>query len=256
MRVLSGKGLLLWLLAVFLCPYCQKELECYDCGSTNTVSGNKPPVANAGNDQTIALPVNQVTLNGSKSTDPDNNISGYEWTSISGPSKVKITNVNSFETTASNFVEGTYQFELKVTDALGLFSTDTIVITVNGTNVAGPRWTRLHSLPEYEFFLGSNHINFLIGIHDKVFAVSKNGTFWYYNSQSDTWSKRGDVPSYMASSNYSVVFSVNNSAYLIGNGTCRQFNTVTDQLTTRTNAPVGPDHVDYSVPIEIGNKVN
>ena len=35
---------------------------------------NHPPVANAGTDQTVTLPTNSVNLDGSGSTDPDNNI--------------------------------------------------------------------------------------------------------------------------------------------------------------------------------------
>ncbi|MBD0294286.1 MAG: hypothetical protein ICV84_03650 [Flavisolibacter sp.] len=58
----------------------------------------------------------------------------------------------------------------------------------------------------------------------------------------------------MASSNFSVVFSINNIGYIIGNGTCRQYNIVTNQWTTKNNAPVGANHVDYSVPLVIGNK--
>lgn len=53
---------------------------------------NRPPVANAGSDQTITLPTNTVSLNGSVSTDPDNNITGYVWTKISGPSSFNIAN--------------------------------------------------------------------------------------------------------------------------------------------------------------------
>jgi K319L-like, PKD domain len=38
---------------------------------------NRPPVANAGLGQTITLPANTVNLDGSASTDPDNNITRY-----------------------------------------------------------------------------------------------------------------------------------------------------------------------------------
>jgi hypothetical protein len=37
-------------------------------------SSNHPPIANAGPDQTITLPTNTVSVNGSSSSDPDNNI--------------------------------------------------------------------------------------------------------------------------------------------------------------------------------------
>ena len=92
---------------------------------------NRPPVANAGADQTITLPTNTITLNGNGSTDPDNNITGYAWSKISGPSSFFIGNANIVQTQVTNLIEGVYQFELKVTDAVGLFSKDTMQVTVN-----------------------------------------------------------------------------------------------------------------------------
>ncbi len=41
---------------------------------------NHPPVANAGPNQTIILPVNSVILDGTSSTDLNNNIASYAWT--------------------------------------------------------------------------------------------------------------------------------------------------------------------------------
>ena len=92
---------------------------------------NRPPVANAGPDQTIALPTNTINLDGSGSTDPDNNITSYAWSKISGPSSFNISNANTVQTQVSNLVQGIYQFELKVTDAGSLFSKDTMQVTVN-----------------------------------------------------------------------------------------------------------------------------
>jgi len=91
---------------------------------------NRPPVANAGVDQTITLPVSTITLDGYGSTDPDNNITNYSWTKISGPSSFNITNAIAVQTQVTNLVQGIYQFELKVTDAGGLFSKDTVQATV------------------------------------------------------------------------------------------------------------------------------
>ena len=97
---------------------------------------NRPPAANAGTDQTIILPTNTANLDGSASTDPDNNINSYAWTKISGPSSFTISNANAIQTQVINLVQGVYQFELKVTDAGGLFSKDTTQITV--TNQSPP----------------------------------------------------------------------------------------------------------------------
>src|SRR6476660_2431847 len=50
----------------------------------NIVAPNQPPTANAGQDQSITLPTNSVTLTGS-GADKDGSISGYNWTKVSGP---------------------------------------------------------------------------------------------------------------------------------------------------------------------------
>jgi hypothetical protein len=92
---------------------------------------NHPPLACAGTDQVITLPINTVTLDGSCSTDPDNNITSYSWSKISGPTAFSIVNANALQTPAKDLVEGMYLFELKVTDAAGAFDRDTIQITVN-----------------------------------------------------------------------------------------------------------------------------
>jgi len=92
---------------------------------------NHPPVACAGADQVITLPTNSVTLDGSCSTDPDNNIVSLSWSKISGPPAFSIVNANAVQTPVNNLVEGVYLFELKVTDAAGAFDKDTVQITVN-----------------------------------------------------------------------------------------------------------------------------
>lgn len=96
-----------------------------------TPPSNHPPVANAGADQTITFPTNTINLDGSGSTDPDNNIVSYQWTKISGPSTFNISNANAVQTQVTNLVQGIYQFELKVTDAGGLFDKDTVQLIVN-----------------------------------------------------------------------------------------------------------------------------
>src|SRR3989344_7777655 len=54
----------------------------------NDEDGNDAPVANAGPDQTITLPTNQVTLDGTQSDDTDGTISSFVWSFVSGPSNV------------------------------------------------------------------------------------------------------------------------------------------------------------------------
>ncbi|MEO5990188.1 MAG: right-handed parallel beta-helix repeat-containing protein, partial [Ferruginibacter sp.] len=79
---------------------------------------NLDPIANAGSTQTITLPVNYVSLSGS-GTDVDGTIIAYLWTKISGPSAGIISNMNGASTSITGMIQGTYQFELKLTDNSG-----------------------------------------------------------------------------------------------------------------------------------------
>ncbi|MBP6686223.1 MAG: hypothetical protein KA160_00090 [Lacibacter sp.] len=92
---------------------------------------NRPPVARAGQDQIVTLPVNKALLDASGSTDPDNNIIGYAWRKISGPPNSVFSDPIAIKAEALDLTNGVYLFELTVTDAGGLFSTDTMQVTVN-----------------------------------------------------------------------------------------------------------------------------
>ena len=46
-----------------------------------------------------------------------------------------IANANAVQTQVTNLAQGIYQFELKVTDAGGLFSKDTMQVTVNADTI-------------------------------------------------------------------------------------------------------------------------
>ncbi len=98
------------------------------------IAANILPTANAGNDQSITLPLNSVTLSGS-GTDPDGTISAYNWTKLSGPSGANITNAGSAATSVTGLVQGTYQFQLTVTDNSGGSNQSSVQITVNAANI-------------------------------------------------------------------------------------------------------------------------
>lgn len=118
---------ILSLLILLLINSCKKEKETV---SNPPPAVNRPPVANAGSDQTITLPVNTTALDGGGSTDPDNNIRTFLWTKLSGPSSFTISDATAVWTRVTNLVEGVYQFELNVTDAGGKFHRDTVQVTV------------------------------------------------------------------------------------------------------------------------------
>ena len=105
---------------------------------------NQNPTANAGNDQTITLPTNTASLNGSGS-DPDGSISSYAWTQISGPSSAGISSATQGSTTINNLVQGVYQFQLRVTDNLGATGTDVVQVTVNAGDPVPPVGSRIEA---------------------------------------------------------------------------------------------------------------
>lgn len=106
----------------------------FDVGADEFGSGtavNVAPVATAGTDASITLPVATVTLDGSGSTDTDGTIASYAWTQASGP----VTSAIASATTAKPVVTklstaGTYVFKLTVTDNDGATATDQVTITV------------------------------------------------------------------------------------------------------------------------------
>ena len=91
---------------------------------------NKPPVANAGSNLVITLPVNSVTLNGS-GTDADGSVTNYSWTRLSGPATFTISNPSSAQTSITNLVQGTYVFQLQVTDDKGATGISSVQVIVN-----------------------------------------------------------------------------------------------------------------------------
>lgn len=90
---------------------------------------NHAPIACAGTDQTITLRQDTAILDGSCSTDPDGTIIAYSWIVISGSSTI-ITHANDVQTNVTGLIEGTYLFELTVTDNNGLSAKDTVQISV------------------------------------------------------------------------------------------------------------------------------
>jgi Secretion system C-terminal sorting domain/PKD domain len=92
---------------------------------------NQLPVANAGADTTIFLPINQVNLNGDSSSDPDGSIVSYNWNLVSGPGPFLFGNAYDSATVVSGLTEGTYFFKLTVKDNAGAEASDTIAIIVS-----------------------------------------------------------------------------------------------------------------------------
>ncbi|NII27411.1 hypothetical protein HB364_20140 [Pseudoflavitalea sp. X16] len=102
-----------------------------DVTVTVNAAANQSPVANAGTDITLTLPVNSTTLNGSASKDPDGSIAAYAWSKVSGPTQFTIASPAAATTALTNLVAGVYVFRLKVTDSKGATHQDDVTVTVS-----------------------------------------------------------------------------------------------------------------------------
>ena len=96
---------------------------------------NKPnqlPVANAGPNVTITLPINKVTLKGNGS-DNDGTVASYQWDQISGPN-CNIKNPDQANTVVDNLSEGAYVFELVIRDNQNGVARDTVQLIVKAAD--------------------------------------------------------------------------------------------------------------------------
>jgi hypothetical protein len=92
---------------------------------------NTPPTAVAGANQTITLPTNSVSLDGSASNSPNGTISRYAWAQVSGPSTATITSPTTAATQVTGLIAGTYVYQLTVYDNNAATATSNVTVTVN-----------------------------------------------------------------------------------------------------------------------------
>jgi K319-like protein len=107
-------------------------------------SVNRPPEVYAGPDYTVTLPTDSTQLNGGGS-DPDGMVVAYKWRLVSGPSSVTIVNSSAVVTKVKGLIQGTYEFELTVTDNGGASASDDVVVVVRPPDVTGGGFTSYQS---------------------------------------------------------------------------------------------------------------
>ncbi|MCK7555103.1 PKD domain-containing protein [Chitinophaga sedimenti] len=98
--------------------------------TVNPAGVNAAPTARAGDDVTIVLPANSVSLDGGNSSDSDGSIASYAWTKVSGPTGGTIASPAVVKTNITGLVEGTYVYRLTVTDDKGASHFDEVSIIV------------------------------------------------------------------------------------------------------------------------------
>jgi formylglycine-generating enzyme required for sulfatase activity len=140
----------------------------------NIATDNTAPVVNAGPDQNVSVNAS-VTLNGSGTADADNDIISYHWQQTGGPA----VTLNNAGTAIAQFgtavpIGSVLTFELTVTDAAGMQSDDSCVITVSV--ISSPINDLLDSmvyLPAGTFMMGSDDDEY--GQTSPVHEVSLQG---------------------------------------------------------------------------------
>jgi RHS repeat-associated protein len=119
---------------------------------------NRPPIVDAGGDQSITLPTNSVSLNGIATDDglPQGSVLSLAWSVVSGPGQVVFSDPTKAISNATFTTAGEYVLKLTASDGQ-LSASDTVTVTVVPNNQpptvdAGPDQTI--ELPDPAFLKG------------------------------------------------------------------------------------------------------
>ena len=207
------------------------------CVDTYTVDLSHVPVANAGPDKYVYIDMT-VTLDGSGSTDPNNDIVSYQWKQTGGPS-VTLTNANTAiaQFTASVVIGSELTFELTVTDADGLKATDTCVITISSIpDTITALLNSMVSIPDGTFQMGSEnndygYAQYTTPVHQVTLQAFDIGA--YEVTQAQYLAVMGTNPSWFQEAN-GYLYTENNPVETVSWYEARAFCTALSALTGRT----------------------
>ncbi|MGN6291260.1 MAG: PKD domain-containing protein [Chitinophagaceae bacterium] len=181
---------------------------------------NTVPLADAGEDQFLELPLNETTISGSYS-DAENNVVRVKWVKISGPETFTIVDQSALSTVVKNLQHGVYRFVLIVTDAGNLSGKDTVIIKV-GNLPTNPNELLFKELDwAYNWDTWGTHIE-IKNIYDWLDGEKISGIFLKGQNRSD-WIKvipfdRGVNTSFYLAYIIGGLYSSNQSLYIIYNG--------------------------------------
>ncbi len=112
-------------------------LTIFTLGCPTGAPVNQAPVADAGNDQSISGG-DLITLDASGSSDPDGDALEYQWTQTAGPTVILESPAEESTSFVAPNTTGTLRFAVTVTDPGGLYSSDTVNITVQAVENLAP----------------------------------------------------------------------------------------------------------------------
>ncbi len=94
------------------------------------------PIADAGENFSVVLPITTAKLDASKSTSPGNLNLSYQWTQLYGSTLVTFDNDKSVSPNISNLAEGVYAFSVEVSNGTYSDRDEVLVIVGDGQNRA------------------------------------------------------------------------------------------------------------------------
>jgi hypothetical protein len=130
---------------------------------TVVAAAHRGPIANAGADIDVEMPLSEMLLSGIKSKDPDGNLLYYNWAKVSGPAGLTIMQSTTGSPKLSGLLPGRYVFNLTVTDITGAKATDQVVAIIRksgsdakGRTVAIARADKKVYYPQSQIMLNGN----------------------------------------------------------------------------------------------------
>ncbi len=144
--------------------------------TTTPPTTNQAPVIGNIAAQTITLPVNSVTLNGT-ATDADGSVVSYLWTKVSGTGGT-ISTPNAATTTVTGLTAGSYVYNLRVTDNAGATANKTVSVTVNPATTTTPPSTNYGTMTMQTGYENSTDVNTNQGQYNsRSSSVKKSGSY-------------------------------------------------------------------------------
>ena len=126
------------------------------------------PIADAGDNKLVQLPLSSVSLDGSKSSNSGSGSLSYLWKQVYGPSVVSFSSNSASSPTISGLQEGVYLFELNVSNGSYSDKDEVYVISSVSNNIA-PK-VSINSPSESSRFISNETVSI------SVFASDLNGT--------------------------------------------------------------------------------
>ena len=141
---------------------------------TFTYAGPLPydqPVAEAGANQLVLLPLSTATLDGSASSDPGNSTLTYDWTQVYGPSVLQISNNAVAQPGISGLEEGVYLLRLRVSN--GSYADEDEVYVIASQNANVPPKVSIISPAAGAAFLAGDPVTISAAASDLIGNVTK-----------------------------------------------------------------------------------